>query len=379
MFKYLKNENKYLFQKIENLLNENSFKTEKNVLITCNSLLHSDYIDILRSSIDFEDIIIVPSNPSLELLKKINILRDKCNLIAIGGGSVIDVAKILFWLFSYKYSQGIEKIFDEKYINKYQKQNKFNNNYKLYIFPSTSGTGSETTNFSTIWDYQNNKKLSFQSNKINLIAYYDVELIKLQTYELLISSLFDALSHSLESIWNINANKTSLKFSYESFKIIYSILKKVTLKKTYLNNNDYKNASYGSYLAGRAISLTQTAVAHSMSYPITLNYNLNHGYSVGFFLPGVLIFNKDKIPNEIKFLLSTTRNNNVENMANDLGLTFKKTGAYEKFFSKVPSYDAIETLINQMINKARSRNNIRNVSHKDIKKILDINREIYDC
>ena len=72
--------------------------------------------------------------------------------MAIGGGSVIDTAKVLALLFSFKKKKTIKNIISN--IDNL----KINNNYKLIALPTTSGSGSEVTPYATVWDKKEKKK-----------------------------------------------------------------------------------------------------------------------------------------------------------------------------------------------------------------------------
>jgi alcohol dehydrogenase class IV len=104
--------------------------------------------------------------------------------------------------------------------------------------------------------------------------------------QLTISTGLDALSHALESLWNVNANPVSMHHAVVAAREILAVLPRLV--------DDLRNAELRSRMAaaalsaGLAFSNTRTAIAHSISYPITLHHNVAHGVACSFTLPMVL-------------------------------------------------------------------------------------------
>jgi alcohol dehydrogenase len=96
----------------------------------------------------------------------------------------------------------------------------------------------------------------------------------------------DALSHSIESIWNINANPVSARHSVAAASAILANLP--NLLQDLGNLELRKRIAEASLNAGLAFSNTKTAIAHNLSYPITLGWGVQHGIACSFTLPTVL-------------------------------------------------------------------------------------------
>ena len=343
-------------------------------LITCKSLLNSQLVKTIMSNNQTKKIILIESNPSLDFLKKNNIRLNQFNIVAIGGGSVLDFSKILYWLSSYQYDMDIEYIFDSKFINNFEKVNhKISNNF--FIIPSTTGTGSESTPFSTIWDFNNNKKLSFKSQNLDYKVFYNNIIVSLQPMSLLIASIFDSLSHSLESLWNINSNDLSRHFSMQAIMLIIPILKKIEAKKI-LKNDDFYNLILATFYSGNSISMTETALCHSMSYPVTMKYKLSHGLSVGFLLPPVMEFNKTFL-SEFDSILSFFDLNHIDDFIILLARLFNKCGGLELVLNRINTFEKLIELTPYMDNTSRSKNNIRPATQNDIKNIINNCQNFY--
>ena len=100
---------------------------------------------------------------------------------------------------------------------------------------------------------------------------------------LTIATGLDALSHSMESIWNINANPVSASHAIQASKLVLENLPLLSkdLKSVELRSNIARACVH----AGLAFSNTKTAISHNLSYPITLNYGVQHGIACSFTLP----------------------------------------------------------------------------------------------
>ncbi len=226
----------------------------------------------------------VSPNPSyLDLEGPCNQMRDipATVIIALGGGSVIDTAKVLALA-----SSGFEPI--REYLeNKSTKINLPECAVPIIAIPTTAGTGSEVTKWATVWDTEKSRKHSLSRDDLYPThAIIDPELMLPLPLDHTISTGLDALSHSLESIWNINANPISSNYAIGASRRILNYLHKLA--------NDLENLKYRTMIAeaalyaGLAFSNTRTALAHSLSYPITLHHGIPHGIACSFTLPAIM-------------------------------------------------------------------------------------------
>jgi alcohol dehydrogenase class IV len=174
--------------------------------------------------------------PTEEILK---ITNDKDIVIGIGGGSVIDTAKII------------------------------SKDKRCIAIPATAAGASMTT-YATVWG---EAKISVPTEKP--ILEMDYGMPKNLSFNALQSTTFDALSHAVESFWSKSAIFQSKKYSE---KAIYLI-------NRYFRNNDINILIDAGNLAGQAIAITKTNVVHAVSYPITIEYGIDHGTACGMLLP----------------------------------------------------------------------------------------------
>ena len=195
----------------------------------------------------------------VELFKK-----EHCEaIIAVGGGSAIDVAKCI-------------KLYSNMNSSKnYLEQVVVPNDIELIAVPTTAGTGSEATRYAVIY-YGGEKQSVSNYSCIPSTVLFDASLLKtLPEYQRKVTML-DALCHAIESFWSINSNTESKMYSYDAIRMI------IKNKDVYLANEDIGNVAMmkAANIAGKAINITQTTAGHAMSYKLTSLYGIAHGHAV---------------------------------------------------------------------------------------------------
>jgi len=221
------------------------------------------------------------SNPSVDDLRAINQAWSRLSseseaVVAIGGGSTIDFAKAL------AASGGdlgalLTNLGGDEAPMPLAKP--------FLAVPTTAGTGSEVTSWATIWDPANHAKLSLHNASCWAeAAVVDPELLEGCPHEVALASGLDALSHALESVWNHNANPISDALALDAACGIIANL------PCWLSTRDdvaRDAVSKSALLAGMAFSQTKTALAHALSYDITLTHGTLHGIACSFSLPEI--------------------------------------------------------------------------------------------
>ena len=233
--------------------------------------------------------------PQLTELKTIIKKKNKFKpdiIIGIGGGSVLDISKMV-------------NAFKNDQISLNSKKSQFEKNSYLILVPTTAGSGSEATNFAVI--FKGKRKFSIISDhmRADSVLFYTDSLKNFNKYNKL-SSALDILCQSVESIFSNNSNIKSLIFAKKSLLILNKNLNK------YLQGNSsaFKNMFQASNYAGKAINISKTNVPHALSYYLTSKFKVDHGYAVFLNLFGFLNFlyrYKDKndfIHRRFKFLFS---------------------------------------------------------------------------
>ena len=199
-------------------------------------------------------------------------------IIGIGGGSVLDTAKLISVFATYDKSiqdviLGKEKITDRC--------------IELCLIPTTAGSGSEATHFAVV--YMDNIKYSVASEYLlpDYVILDPVLLESLPTKQASISA-FDAFSQAIESIWSSQSTVESLDFAFESLKLLNNNFDQLILNP---NKECRKNILHASNLAGKAINITKTTAPHALSYFLTINYKIPHGLAVFIILRQFVYYN----------------------------------------------------------------------------------------
>ncbi|MCH7762355.1 MAG: phosphonoacetaldehyde reductase [Candidatus Marinimicrobia bacterium] len=230
----------------------------------------------------------VDSNPTFEnCINAVKFCQNNTfdGVIALGGGSVMDLAKVVMAHLCLEESDIIELI---------EYTGKFPQTIPSIFLPTTHGTASEVTMWGTIWNMKEKKKYSISHPDLYpKIAILDGNLTLSLPMDISITTVMDALSHSFESIWNKNANHTSTDFAISA---ICSILDNgEALKENPTSLEIRKTLLHASTVAGLAFSNTTTAAAHSISYPLTIHYGIPHGVASSISLLPLLEINGEFI------------------------------------------------------------------------------------
>lgn len=250
----------------------------RNVFLVCGKSFFSLKIaQIIKDSevsfIIFQDF---SPNPKYEdIILGVKSFKDHgCDtILAIGGGSAIDVAKCI---------KAFAPMGDDV---PYYKQPIVASSIHLVAVPTTAGTGSESTQFAVI--YIDGEKASL-SHPCLLPEYAILEpsvLLTLPSYQKKCSML-DALCQALESWWSVNADVQSISFSK------HAVQQWLESQNGYLENTSEGNMGMllASNLAGRAINITKTTAPHAMSYKMTTLFKIPHGHAVALAFPHVWKF-----------------------------------------------------------------------------------------
>lgn len=141
--------------------------------------------------------------------------------------------------------------------------------------------------FATVWDHTANKKYSVTGDRtFPDYAILDPQLtLSLPEDETLYTAL-DTISHALESLWNKNRTVISETYALRALVLANEALPALLTAPEDLGQRE--RMQQASMLAGLAICTTRTAIAHAISYPMTLHYGVPHGLACSFTLPEIL-------------------------------------------------------------------------------------------
>lgn len=215
-------------------------------------------------------------------------------VVGIGGGAVLDSAKIASCLFR---NEG--KI-EDYVISKKRDLTEFP--LPLVAIPTTAGTGSEVSPFAVVWGSSEPRKYSFRSDHLfPSKALVDPALtLTLPPYQTACSGM-DALVQAVEAYWSKNHNPISDLFALKAIELIVANLENAVADGDKLPIRE--GMSKAALFSGYAFSNTKTTICHSVSYPITAHFGVSHGHAVGLTLLALFSYNIRAVRQERRFTL----------------------------------------------------------------------------
>ncbi len=220
------------------------------------------------------------SNPDLKAVENaVDLLKQfKPDLIvATGGGSVIDLAKA-----ANAFLVNPQEILSNA---------KFSSKGLYFVaIPTTAGSGTEVTPFSSIKKPDRLGKFSFVNEFLipDLAVLWYPLTFTLPPHETAITGL-DALTQAVETYWSKNATEHTKDLSLKCVKLVMDNL--LTAFKEPRNKEARQNMLLAANFSGQAIAIARTTICHSVSYPLTSMFNIPHGHAVFLTLPNFLEFN----------------------------------------------------------------------------------------
>jgi len=305
----------------------------------------------------------VPPDPTLEVVQEVvEFARPrKIELvIAMGGGSALDLGKVLAILLK---NNGSPTDYLEG------KRNIENPGIPLIAIPSTAGTASEVTCWATIWNKEKKKKYSLTHQwMFPDYALVDPALTVHMPPQLTAMTGLDALTHAIEAAWSRNAQPISDVFALRAIK-----LNRQNLKRVYDHPKDLEartNMVLASLLAGLAFNNTKTAACHSLSYPMTLNFGIPHGLAVSITIKEVIKYNNRALPGKVMQIVEEFGCSSVEEFSESLSKLMVSLGLPVRLRDLGLEEKDIELLLDEGVNPDRMGNNPANLSPEDIRSIL---------
>jgi len=241
---------------------------------------------------DIKDVFIVKHAPTKEFVEKFAGSRKSSRIIAVGGGAVMDTAKIL--------------------------------GGEVEAYPTTAA-GSVTSDHAVYWDGP--KKCSFQCKAPKVFKIVPEYLMDLPD-EVIEYTLYDTVAHALESLWSKNKTEESEKYATAALAKISEITKKSqTLKIDEKTPENLVKLIEAGNLAGKALGITHSNVMHALSYPLTEKYKVPHGKALGWLLPRIAPYYSLRTP-EVKGL--DKLNVNIERARIDINYVIEEALKYPK-------------------------------------------------
>ena len=210
--------------------------------------------------------------------------RHKIDLIiAVGGGSTIDMAKIINIIQTDPENAKMLAIGNATVTTPL---------IPIVAIPTTAGTGSESTHFAVV--YVDDKKYSLAHKEIlPEVAILDPEFTLSAPPYLMACTGFDSLSQAVESLWAMASTEDSRAFAREAITLMVDNL--ACAIATPGDKNLRLNLTKGANLAGQAINISKTTAPHAISYPLTSFFSIPHGHAVALTLGHFFCLNQNAI------------------------------------------------------------------------------------
>lgn len=237
----------------------------------------------------------VPSNPDIQAvtdaLSKLK-GRNISTIAAVGGGSAIDMAKVLGALHGILPQVSYESVEQAIVRKSYLAEHAV---VPVVAVPTTAGTGSEVTQWATVWDQRGKRKYSVDMPALlPSQAVVIPALTATMSAELTLSTGLDALSHAMEAFWSKSRNPISQAIALSATERIAKTLPGLLHR---LDDELLRQEmSLAALLAGEAFAQTRTTACHSISYPLTLLFHVPHGLAASATLAEVAERNQNAVP-----------------------------------------------------------------------------------
>ncbi len=313
----------------------------------------------------------VMPDPTIELITKglkFLINAKVTTVVAIGGGSSIDAAKAVVLM---------------------ARQTQPSLNIKLFAIPTTSGTGSEVTQFAVISDAEKGVKYPLVDETLRPdVAILESTFVTTVPQKITADTGFDVITHALEAYVSVNANDLSDALAEKALELAFEYL-----PKAYANGEDSiarEKMHSASCLAGIAFSSASLGINHSIAHGLGAKFHIPHGRANALLLPHVIEFNANlkesfgkeystaalkyahlanilkishdetrkavlSLIEEIKYMLKMTQ---MPQSLKEIGISQEAYEGYKK--------DLVETILNDVC----TTTNPRKVSKEDIEYIL---------
>lgn len=251
----------------------------------------TDIISKRRGQKEYEVFKAVTLDPSTDVIKdgvhRMNIFKPDV-VIAIGGGSVMDAAKVMRLFYEnpeMKFEEAYQKFLDiRKRVVRFPKIN----GVQLVCIPTTSGTGSEVSPIAVISDAKTGIKHTLCDYALTPdVSIVDDQFVQDLPKRLIAWSGFEALGHAIESYVSTMATDFTRGWSLEAIKIIFA-----NLRKSYDGDLDARKKMHdAATIAGMAYSNAFLGLEHSIAHTVGSTFDIPSGVSDAIALPQVICFN----------------------------------------------------------------------------------------
>ncbi len=324
------------------------------------------------NTVQFNDFETNPKLPDIE--KGLKLFKENnCDfVIAVGGGTVMDIAKSIN-IFAFNEEQPIDYITRRKMIS--------NMGMPLVAVPTTTGTGSEATKFAVIYTekIKNSLEHSFILPDYSIV---DPQFALNIPKKVAASPIIDALCQAIESYWSVNSTQESKMYAEQAIRILIKSLPDASNNP---NRELVEELAKAANLAGKAINISKTTASHAISYPITAYFDVPHGQAVALTIAQMLLYNSNVTQEDVldergvDYVKQTTNEivsflgaedaedagNRIKNLMTELGLSTRLSQL------GIKSYDDLQLIIRRGFNPQRVNKNPRKLTEDALRNMLN--------
>ena len=290
-------------EELKNVMNK------KRVFIVTDTFLYENgYTKVVTDKLDemgivHETFFNVAPDPTLACAKEgaklIDAFKPDC-IIAIGGGSAMDAAKIMWVLYEHPEVDFLDmamRFMDiRKRVYTFPKMGE-----KAYFIavPTSAGTGSEVTPFAVITDETTGQKYPLADYELlPKMAIVDADMMMNAPKGLTSASGIDALVHSIEAYVSMMATEFTDGLAIEAIKTIFEYLPRA-YEEGASDPIAREKMANAATMAGMAFANAFLGICHSMGHKLGAYHHLPHGVTVGLVLDEVMRFNAEEVPTKM--------------------------------------------------------------------------------
>lgn len=333
------------------------------LLLTSAGWVKRGIVDKVGAQLPAEPILadsVSPNPKASEIIDIASSLADFEVIIALGGGSVLDAAK---GIAAYRALDSDEGRLRANLIDGEPLPDVLDC-VPIIAVPTTSGTGSEVTRWGTIWG---RAKYSIAHPALYPeAALLDPRLCVSMPKDVTLCTGLDALSHAMEAVWNRHNTPASDCAAVAAIRTLKTALPAVMEDGADVDRR--QAVQIAALYAGYAMGTTQTALAHSISYPFTMEFDLPHGFACSFTLGEVARYNAEADKGRIA-IIADAFGCDVDALCDTLHAWMKAMGVQDILGNYVGP-DAADRFSDDLINPGRAANNIRSADGADGKALV---------
>ena len=301
-------------------------------------------------------------NPPPEVVEEAVALcrNQRCQVVVgIGGGSVLDAAKFVATL-------SPQSDTPRAYFTKEAQISR--PGLPFVAVPTTSGSSSEVTPFSTVWDMEEKRRYVLSHPLLfPTVALVDPVLTLTMPRSLTAITAMDAFASAFECYWSINSQPVSDALALNVIQLFIQNLERSCLQA----DLDSRSAcALAATMSGMAYSQTGTTICHTLSYPLTMYFDVPHGLAVGITLASFLRRNAQTIQSKMQPLLAALDVNTLEEGAQRIIHLMERCGLPTKLRELGVTTKDLDLIAANGLNLSEGSNNPLPIQHQEVKAIL---------